>query len=76
MHRTQLIIEDWQYEYLKDISEEKGKSLSAIVREMISGFIEKEVSGSNLSSICGIGEDEEGCGKDHNKLLYNKVDDD
>ncbi|ODS31237.1 MAG: hypothetical protein SCARUB_03631 [Candidatus Scalindua rubra] len=76
MHRTQLIIEDWQYEYLRDLSDEKGKSISEIVREMISSFIEEEISGSALSDICGIGEDEEGSGKDHNKLLYNKVDDD
>lgn len=40
MHRTQPIIEDWQYEYLKSISEKKGKSLSEIVKEIITAFIE------------------------------------
>jgi len=70
MHRTQLIIEDWQYEYLKGISEEKGKSISEIVRGMITSFVETDTSGETLSAICGLGEDDEGYGIDHDRLLY------
>jgi len=75
MHRTQLIIEEWQHEYLKSISEEKGKSISEIVREMITAFVEENTLGEPLSAICGLGEDNEGCGRDHDRLLYGKVDD-
>jgi hypothetical protein len=73
MHRTQLLIEDWQYEYLKSISEEQGKSISEIVREIIAAFIEEGTSGESLSAICGLGEDSEGYGRDHDRLLYGKV---
>jgi hypothetical protein len=72
MHRTQLIIEDWQYEYLKSVSEEQGKSLSEIVREIITAFIEEGTSGESLSAICGLGEDHQGFGKHHDRLLYGK----
>ena len=73
MHRTQVIIEEWQHEYLKNMSEEKGKSISEILRGMITANFEEGASGETLSALCGLGEDEEGCGRDHDKLLYGKV---
>ena len=73
MHRTQLIIEDWQYEYLKTISEEKGKSISEVVREMITAFVDNDTPGEPLSAICALGEDDGGYGRDHDRLLYGKV---
>lgn len=73
MHRTQVIIEKWQYEYLKNTSEEKGKSISELIREMITSSIDKDSPGGSLNSICGLGEDYDGYGRDHDKLLYGKV---
>ena len=73
MHRTQVIIEQWQYEYLKSASEEKGKSISELIREMITSSIDKDSPSGSLSLICGLGEDHDGFGKDHDKLLYGKV---
>jgi len=75
MHRMQVIIEDWQYEHLKNISQEKGISISAIVREMITAFIGEGTSGESFSDICGLGEDFEGCGRDHDRLLYSNAED-
>ena len=73
MHRTQVIIEEWQYEYLKNASEEKGKSISELIREMITSSINRETPPEPLSAICGLGEDPDGRGKDHDHLLYGKV---
>ncbi len=32
MHRTELLLEDWQYEALRGRAEREGRSLSALVR--------------------------------------------
>ena len=69
MRRTQIILEDWQYENLKTISQEKGKSISAVVREMVTTCIEEGSPRATLDSICALGEDPTGYGKDHDKLL-------
>ena len=70
MHRTQIILEDWQYENLKAISQEKGMSISAVIREMVTVFIGENSPRATLDSICALGEDPTGYGKDHDKLLY------
>jgi hypothetical protein len=70
MRRTQIILEDWQYENLKTISQEKGKSLSAVIREMVTTCIEEDTPRGTLDSICALGEDATGSGKDHDKLIY------
>ena len=75
MHRTQVIIEKWQYEYLKGVSEEKGKSISELIRELITDSIDKDTPNEPLSAICGLGEDHNGRGRDHDKLLYGRVND-
>ena len=73
MHRTQILLEDWQYENLKSISQEKGMSISAVVRDMITIYIDKSNPQVSLESICAIGEDPTGYGKNHDTLLYGKV---
>jgi hypothetical protein len=72
MRRTQIILEDWQYENLKTISQENGKSISAVIREMVTTCIEDASPRSTLDSICALGEDPTGYGKDHDKLIYGK----
>lgn len=73
MHRTQVILEDWQFEHLKSLSDEKGRSISDILREMVTAYFEENGSGESLSAICGLGEDKEGSGRDHDRLLYGKI---
>ncbi len=70
MRRTQISLEDWQYENLKTISQEKGKSLSAVIREMVTTCIEEDNPRGTLDSICALGEDASGYGRDHDKLIY------
>ena len=72
MHRTQILLEDWQYENLKIISQETGKSISAVIRDMITMYTDKNNPGAVLENICAIGEDPTGYGKDHDTLLYGR----
>jgi predicted DNA-binding ribbon-helix-helix protein len=71
VHRTQILLEEKQYEFLKKLSREKAKSISQVLREIIESYSKK----SNIysfSSIAGIAEDSEAYGKDHDKWLYKK----
>ena len=33
MHRTQILLDEWQYQRMKDLSEREGRSLSSLVRD-------------------------------------------
>ena len=35
MHRSQILLEEWQYRYLSDKAAREGKSISQVVRELI-----------------------------------------
>jgi len=35
MRRTNIVLEEWQYEYLKEQSQQEGVSMSALVRNLI-----------------------------------------
>ena len=73
LHRTQLMLEEWHYEYLKNAAEREGKSLSEILRDILSKYIdERDSAQSHLREIAGIGADEEASGRDHDKWLYWK----
>jgi|TARA_Y100000294_G_scaffold92943_1_gene86583 predicted DNA-binding ribbon-helix-helix protein len=71
MHRTQVILEDKQYQFLKKVSEKEKKSISQLLREIVNKYSEKSDVFS-VSSIAGIAEDKEIYGKDHDKWLYRK----
>lgn len=72
MHRTQLLIEDWQYEALRTRAEREGCSLSALVREILRTSLAPSApkGTSGLSKIEGIGEDAAAYGRDHDQYLY------
>ena len=40
MHRSQILLEEWQYQYLNDKARREGKSISQLVRELITERIE------------------------------------
>lgn len=71
MHRTQVILEDKHYEFLKELSNRENKSISKTLRSIIDDYSEK-TGVFSLSSIAGIGKDPDARGKDHDKVLYNK----
>lgn len=72
MHRTQIQLDDGQYELLKAMAEREGKSLSQLVREAVSAYIRKRSRRTKvrLSDIEGIGEDSEASGREHDRFLY------
>jgi predicted DNA-binding ribbon-helix-helix protein len=74
MHRTQISLEDWQYEKIKDVSRKEKKSLSLIIRDLITGaFSPGTISKEEdpLSRIIGIGcGDGSSAARNHDKHLY------
>ena len=74
MHRTQLLLEDWQYESLKLRAERDGESISELVRKVLSAYLGDEASAAKkrLRSLRGLISDEDARGKDHDRFLYGK----
>ena len=75
-HRTQISLDDWQYQVLLDLSRKTKKSLSALIRELITEKLAPKAGVAEndpIYSIVGIG----GSGlkhtaRDHDAVLYGK----
>jgi hypothetical protein len=77
MHRTQLMLEDWQYEALRARAEREGRSLSDLVREILANALGRPPrAGSRLETIEGVGEDGAAYGREHDRFLYGGRDED
>ncbi len=73
MQRTQVLLEDWQYEALKAQAERQGRSMSDVLRGMLDSFLDKDgEQRPALTDIRGIGSDRETSGRDHDETLYEK----
>ncbi len=73
MHRTQLMLEQWQYEALKASAEQQRVSLSHMVRDILTRHLRP--TGGNydaLSRIEGIASDGTSSARDHDAYLYGK----
>jgi len=70
MHRTQLLIEQWQHQALQARARREGKSLSALLREILTEFLQDE-GRSRLLEIEGIAEGP-GLAIDHDKVIYDE----
>lgn len=68
MHRTQLLLEDWQYDALRSRAERRAISISELVREILSKHLEAKEP-SALYKIEGIGSDGSSA-RDHDAFLY------
>ena len=76
-HRTQISLDDWQYQTLLDLSRKTKKSLSALIREMITEkFAPKDgvvAENDPVYSIVGIGSSgQKHTARDHDAVLYGK----
>ncbi|HBR22409.1 MAG TPA: hypothetical protein DD713_07595 [Nitrospiraceae bacterium] len=75
-HRTQISLEDWQYQILLEMSKKEKKSLSAIIREFLSEKFSKQVVETKedpVWSIIGIGSgDGSPVAREHDRFLYAK----
>ena len=72
MHRTQILLDQWQYERMKDLAELEGRSLSSLIRDAVTAFLERkaERASTKVSDLAGIGEDPDSRGRDHDEVLY------
>ena len=69
------MLEDWQYQRLRARAEREGKSISELVREAVTSFLESSPGRRRrytLDDIAGIGNDPESSGRDHDEYLYNE----
>ena len=74
MHRTQLLIEPWQYDTLKSLARQEGKSLAAVIRAILTEYLErrKEEGRKGLAGLAGIAEGPPDLGRDHDAHLYGR----
>jgi hypothetical protein len=72
MHRTQILLEEGQYEMLKTAAEREGRSVSSLVREAVTAFLGKHrrSNSKGLAEIAGVGEDNAASGRRHDRILY------
>lgn len=78
MHRTQILLEEWQYETLRARAEREGRSLSGLIRELLQNALAETPSstGNSLDALEGVGEDDEAYGEEHDRFLYGARDQD
>jgi hypothetical protein len=72
MHRTQILLDPWQYERLKAAAEREGRSISSLVRDAVSRFLEvpPAETSTKLAEISGLGADPGSRGRDHDAVIY------
>jgi len=75
MQRTQILLDDWQYEALKAQAERQGRSMSELLREMLDSALAKDRARGRrpaLDDIRGIGQDRAARGRNHDEFLYGR----
>lgn len=72
MQRTQLMLEEWQHQRLKTMAEREGRSLSDLVREILTRHLQPKSGRARrgLAAIEGAGSDSGAAGRDHDRFLY------
>jgi plasmid stability protein len=73
MHKTHVVLEAWQYEALQILAEQEHRSISELVREMLTRYLvgNHEIVRQRLATMEGIGADAYATGQDHDAFLYN-----
>jgi plasmid stability protein len=73
MHRTQILLDDWQHAALKARAQREGRSMSEMLRELLTAQLGTSgTTTGDLAAIEGIGEDRGAYGRDHDRFLYGK----
>jgi plasmid stability protein len=77
MHRTQIILEDWQYQALRARAEQENRSISDLVRDILRhSLAQPPRQKGRLEEIEGVGEDAASYGRAHDRFLYGGNDKD
>ena len=73
MHKTHVVLEDWQYEALRILAAQEQRSISALVQEMLTQHLAEnhETARQRLAAIEGIGADVHATGREHDTFLYS-----
>lgn len=69
MHRAQILLEEWQYQTLKSEADREGKSVSELIRDMLTKRFRRRRK-DGLDELDGIVSDPNTSGKDHDLHLY------
>ena len=71
MHRTQLLIEDWQHRALRARADARGQSISQAVREILTAELANPGDvRRRLDELAGIGEGKPDLASEHDVYLY------
>ena len=71
MHRTQIILEEWQYQTLRARAEQEGRSISELVRDILRNTLAQPPRRkSRLQAMEGVGQDRSARGREHDAFLY------
>ena len=73
MHKAHVFLEDWQYKALQALAIQEHRSISALVREMLTSHlaVRPETARQRLATMEGIGADTSTTGQDHDTVLYH-----
>lgn len=73
MQRTQILLDDWQYEALKARAQREGRSMSELLRQILDAHLGKSRTRTpRLADIRALGKDRTARGRDHDRFLYGK----
>jgi hypothetical protein len=74
MHRTQLILEPWQYDALRAMADKEGESISGLVRRALTAFLGRAPTRrkARLDDIEGLFDDPGASGREHDRFLYGR----
>ena len=75
MHRTQLLLDDWQYDALKAQARGSRRSLSDLVRQIVSEHLAAgaERAGNRWDAVEGVAEGPPDLGAGHDGYLYGSA---
>lgn len=78
MKQTNINLEEWQYQRLKELARKEKKSLSQLFRELVQERFEleeEELEEDPLFSVVGLGKgDGANIAREHDKAIYRKAD--
>lgn len=69
LHRTQVLLEEWQFQRLQKQARNAGTSVAALIRNLVEKSLEAPTDKHSLDRIKGLGSSGKS-GRDHDEELY------